>query len=465
MGKTEERIAEFVVKTAAAEIPAASYAAVQRAVLDCIGCMLAGAAQPHGQIITRHARDEGGSGPCTVVGTGIKTSRSMAALANGTLGHALDFDDGGGFGHASVVLLPPALAVGEALGVSGRELLTAYILGFEVGAGLARGARYVQGARGFHSTPVFGALAATAVAARLLGLNQGQTVLALGIAGSMPSGVLQNFGTYTKPLHAGMTARGAVVAARLAQDGWTACDNIVESRAGWASSYIGAGNYDPAAMVAELGTKWASSEKLGIKRFPCCQSIHLGLNSLLSLMDEYGFTAADVERLEVAGLPAHSHVLFYPHPSNAFQGKFSIHYSLATALVDGQLDVDSYVPEKLERPEFAEALQKIDVKVTSNWDTAYAALPGETPLRVQLKDGRVLTRSTGRHSMYGMPANPLTDDDLQAKFRLNAQLTLSSDEAEQALSCWSRLGELPNLRAALETVSAPARDLEPAGQA
>jgi 2-methylcitrate dehydratase PrpD len=454
VGKTEERIAEFVVETTPDEVPARAFAAAARSCLDCIGCMLAGASQPIGQLVAAYVQAETPAGDCTVVGTSLKTSRSMAALANGTLAHALDDDDTSNFAHASVVLLPPALALGESLGVSGRELLTAYLIGLEVGVNLARGAHYAQGARIIHSTTVFGTLAATAVAARLLGLSQPQTVMALGIAGSTPGGVLQNFGTYTKPLHAGLTARNAVMAAQLAGDGWNASDNIIESRAGWAAAYIGAGNYDPAAMVKDLGRDWTATETLRIKRYPCCGSNHLGLDSLLSLIAEHGFSADEVEEVEVAGLPAYSHVLFYPEPTSAYQGKFSIHYTLAPALLDGKIDVDSYQDDKLARPELADTLRKIEVKVMSNWDPAFnSPLPSSTPITVRLKDGRTLSRTTVRQQMYGTAANPLSDDDLAAKFRANARRILSLDQAEAALRTLLGLETCSDVRDALATVA------------
>ncbi len=465
MGKTEARIAEFIVGTQAANIPAESYRAAGRSCFDCVGVMLAGAAQPQGETITRFVAEEGARGECTVVaGGGLKTSRSMAALANATLGHALDFDDMGGFGHPSVVLLPPALAIGEPQGISGRDVLTAYIIGLEVGCHLQQGARYAQGERGFHATAVFGTMAATAVACRLLGLNESRTITALGIAGSTPAGLVQNFGTYTKPLHAGMASRNGVMAALLAQSGWTACDNVVESRVGWGAAYIGEGNYDPAAMVKDLGVVWRSEDTVVIKKYPCCGTNHSALDSLLSLMREHGFTLDEVDEMEAAGLPAISHVLLYPQPRSAYQGKFSIHYNLATALVDGQTDIDSFGDERLTRPEFAAALGKVEVKIASKWDPAYNDHPGETPVTVRLKDGRVLTRSTNRHRMLGSPSDPLPDDQLDAKFRRNARLSLPEDQAEEALRMWRRLGELADVRQALASVEGSSLTADGAGE-
>jgi len=455
MSTTEQRVAEFIVDVKSADIPAAARAAGHQAVFDNVGCMLAGAAQPHGRSIVAFADEEGRPGACTVVGTALRTSRSMAALANGTLGHALDFDDGSGFSHASVNILPAALAVGEPLGVSGRELLDAYVIGLEVGTHLQRGGHYVQGLSGFHMMTIFGVMAATAAAARLLKLDVKQTVMALGIAGSSPSGVIQNFGTPTKPLHAGMTARSGVMAARLAQQDWVACDSILESKAGWAAAFFGADRFDADAMVRGLGTEWTSTNSLLLKRYPCCGSIHGPLDSLLALMQEHGFAAHDVAEVEVAGLPAHSHVLFYPQPTAAFQGKFSMQYSIATALIDGRIDVDSYSEDRLARPEFAETLRKVRIGIHTKWDGGRHGAAG-MPVTVLLKDGRILTRSTERHRIYGKHGNPMVEDDLRAKFHRNALLVLEKAAVTEAQRRWWHLDGEPDIRQALAAVATPA---------
>ena len=204
MGATEERLATFVTETSAEAIPPEAFSKAGNAAFDCLGVTLAGAAQPLGRMITAFVEEEEAAPVSTVIGSSVRTSPYMAALANGTLGHALDYDDMGGFGHPSVALLPTALALGEKLGASGRDILEAYIIGFEAACHLRNGSSYVQGIRGFHNTAVFGTIGATAVAARLLGLDRRQTLMAFGLAGSMPSGLLLNFGTHTKPLHAGM---------------------------------------------------------------------------------------------------------------------------------------------------------------------------------------------------------------------------------------------------------------------
>lgn len=455
MGRTEERVAAFIVDTDARDIPDESYKAANQAVFDCLGVTLAGAAQPHGRMITRHALLEGGSGESSIIGSESKTSATMAALANGTLGHALDYDDMGGFGHPSVALFPPALALGEQAGISGRDLLTAYIIGFEVGYHLSRGAHHVQGVRGFHSTSVFGTMAATAVASRLLNLTKDETIMALGTAGSMPGGVLQNFGTYTKPLHAGMSSRNGVMAALLAKEGWLASEDIIESKVGWAASYIGEDKYDPEAMVANLGVKWGSANSIVFKKYPCCGTNHSGLDSLLGLMQEHKFTRDDVDEVEIYGLPDISHVLLYPDPAYAFQGKFSIQYNLASALVDGHVGMTSYEDSRLRDAGFRDALEKVEVKVTPKWDPEYTDHPSETPIVVRLNDGRVLRQSTNRHQMLGTPQNPLTAEQLKSKFRENAELILGEDRSEAATEVWWDLERVSNVRDAIAAAKSP----------
>jgi 2-methylcitrate dehydratase PrpD len=455
VGKTEQRIAEFIVETSLEDIPAECYTAAREACFDCIGVTLAGAAQAHGRMIVDFVAEEGARGDCTVLGSPIRTSPSMAAFANGTLGHALDYDDMGGFGHPSVVLLPPALALGERAGLSGRELLGGYVIGFEVARHLSKGSHYVQGERGFHSTGVFGTMAATAAACRLLGLGVDQTVIALGIAGSMPSGVLQNFGTHTKPLHAGLASRSGVTAALLAQKGFLGSDNIIESKVGWAAAYMGAGNYDPAAMVKGLGSDWASASSIVIKKYPCCGSNHSTLDSLLGLIREHNIGLEQVEAIEVRGLPALSHVLLYPDPSSSFQGKFSLPYNVATALVDGQINMASFEGDRVMRPEYREALSKVEIKIRSKWDPDYEDHPSENPVTICLKDGRTFTRATNRHQMHGTPTDPLSESELQEKFRNNARLSLSESEVERAISLWWRLDEVADVREATVLAGVP----------
>ena len=453
MGACEERLARFVAETPADAIPAESYRAALQAAFDCVGVALAGAAQPQGRMIVDFVEAQGGNDQCTILGNRLRTSPYLAALANGTLGHALDYDDMGGFGHPSVALLPTALAVGEALGKSGREVLTAYVLGFETGVHLNKGSENVQGLSGFHSTAVFGTIAATAAAARLMGLTTQQTLTAFGLAGSMPSGILQNFGSYTKPLHAGMTCRSGVLAATLAKQGWTATDAFLSSKVGWAHAYIGEHRYDPERMTANLGKIWYSKDTIVIKKYPCCGSNHSALDSLISLLEEHDLKLDDIARVEVDNVPAISHVLLHPNPTLGYQGKFSIHYNIATALVDRRIDIESFTDAKLNRPEYREARAKTEIRVMSNWDPEYEHAPTYNPVAIVLKNGERLTRRTNRRTMHGAPADPLSEQELKDKFRSCASLCLPQNQVEEAIDAWWSFDRAAKIAEPLATVT------------
>ncbi|MBI4199208.1 MAG: MmgE/PrpD family protein [Chloroflexi bacterium] len=453
MGAVEESLARFVAETSPEAIPRASYQAARQGCFDCIGVTLAGAAQAPGQMIARFVAEQESKPVCTVIGTPVRASPHLAALANGTLGHVLDYDDMGAHGypwHPSVSLLPAALALGEELGVGGKEVLTAYLIGFEVAAHLSFGSRSPQAESGFHATAVFGALGATAVACRLLELDTQQTLMALGLAASMPSGILQNFGTHAKSLHAGMACRNGVLAASLARQGWKATDAFIESKVGWAHAYLGEDKYHPEQMVRGLGKTWHSEHTIVIKKYPCCGASHSAVDSLLSLMAEHGLRYEDVKEVHVSLLPALSYVLLYPKPEYGFQGKFSIQYSLAAALLDGGLGIESFEDGAALRPEVQEALDKITVHVLPHWDPGdYAA----NPVRLVLQDGRALERSTSRHQMHGTPLDPLGEEELKDKFLGCARRSLPEAQARQALAAWWDLERAQDIREPLRTVA------------
>jgi 2-methylcitrate dehydratase PrpD len=453
MGVCEERLARFVTETSPDAIPPESYRAALQASFDCVGVALAGAMQPHGKMIVDFVDAQGGKTVCTIIGNKLRTSAYLAALANGTIGHALDYDDMGGFGHPSVALLPTALAVGELLGKSGRDILTAYVLGFEVAVHLNRGAQNVQGLSGFHSTATFGTIGSTAVAARLMGLTTQQTVMAFGLAGSMPSGILQNFGTHTKPLHAGMSCRSGVMAASLAKQGWLATDSFIESKVGWAHAYIGQGKYDPEKMTANLGKTWLSKNTIVIKKYPCCGSNQGALDSLTALLNEHNVSPDDVACVDVDNVPAISHVLLHPNPTYGFQGKFSIHYNIATALVDRKINIESFTDAKLNRPEYRAAREKTHINVLSNWDPDYEHAPTYNPVTITLKSGEKFSKRVNRHTMHGAPADPLSEQELKDKFRYCARMCLPENQVEEAVNAWWNLDRAPTLTEALASVT------------
>jgi 2-methylcitrate dehydratase PrpD len=456
MAATEEKIGRFIVETSEKDIPPEAITSAKLGSFDCIGTMLAGVSSPPGKIITKLIREAGGTPETTVLGTGLRTTPVLGALANGTLAHAQDYDDFGGgkgkWGHPSTILLPPLISLGERMGASGKDILNAYVIGFKVGSAISFGCRYAQGEGGFHNTSLYGTMAATAACARLLKLNVEQTIMALGTAGSMASGILQNFGTYTKALHAGLVGQNSVMACLLAQDGWKATDRVFESRVGFLHAYIGKDKYDLEAIQNYIDKRPLSNE-VTIKKYPCCGDNHCVLDSLLYLLKEHSIDFEDIDRVDVYGMSAFTTVVFNPEPAYGYQGKYSIQYNIATAMLDKHIDIDSFTDEKLNRPQFRKALNKVSVHIISPLDPHFQPAFREYPVTIALKDGRTFHKATNHSSMHGTPADPLTEEELFGKFKSNAVLSLPMSSVTQVCDLWWNMDKMANISDGLKTVA------------
>ena len=443
MGATET-IASWIVNTNYEDIPPEAIRVANESCFDLLGVILAGSTQPVGEIIQKYVDDSGGSNQATVLASGLQTSLANAALANGTMGHALDYDDFGGFGHPTVAIFPALLALGESLNSTGRDLLEAYVIGCELGLALQHTTKYAQMERGFHSTAVIGRMAATAACSKLLGLDHEQTVIALGIAGSMASGVIHNFGTMVKPLHAGLTCRDAVMAAQFAQRGFTAGHQIFEHPLGFTTPILGEGIYDLNQMAEDLGNPFRVQDALIIKKYPCCGGNHAMLDSLFSLMREHNFTWDDVASAEVDQSYL-SIVMLYPEPDDPLKGKFSAKYNVAAALVDGEISIGTFSDEKIADAEIQSAMDKVTTRVLSKWEESAGEVSKGLPVRIILKDGRTFEHVTARDMILGGAKNPWGSDSIKGKFEVNAGMVLPEDRVAETVETWSEIGEVTDL--------------------
>ncbi len=264
-------LADFVAKSRWEDCPASAVAAARGAIFDCLGVMLAGSLEPSARILQDVALAEGGSPLCTIVGTGRRSGAVWAALCNGTAAHALDFDDTNFtlLGHPSAPVLAAGLAAGELALADGQALVHAFLLGFEVETTLAAVINPEHYDHGWHATCTLGTLGAAAAAARLLGLDTPQIRTALAVAASQSSGLKENFGTMTKPFHAGHAARSGVLAALLAREGWTASEQALEGPQGF-FNVLGAGSRRLEALDT-LGAPWKIlSSGVAVKPYPSC---------------------------------------------------------------------------------------------------------------------------------------------------------------------------------------------------
>lgn len=444
------------------DIPAEVVGEAKLRLLDAFGTGLAARARGQLPAVRATARELGGRAEATVIG-GVgdegggagggdadgreRLGAGPAALANGALIHALDFDDTheATLVHSSAVVAPSALAVAEARGAGGAELLAAAIAGYEISARVGLAAPGRLHVRGFHPTSVCGVFAAAAVAAKLRGLEEAGIANALGIAGSQAGGLMEYLadGSQTKPLHAGWAAFSGIVAATLAAHGGSGPASVLEGRFGLLASHVG--EFDPAALSAELGSRWETT-RIAIKPYPVCHAAHTALDAAAELApdpDAIESIAALVAGEVAVGLVLEP-VAAKLRPRTTYDAKFSLPYCLGALLTRGELGLDAFTPEAIADPHALAIAAKVTYEV--------AAFEDGNEL-----SGGVRIRAAGREREAtvlrprGGPAAPLTAAEVKAKFRANATPALGEEGADRVIDLVTTLEHHPaaDLAAAL----------------
>jgi 2-methylcitrate dehydratase PrpD len=426
-----EKLAGWSSSLALSEIPAEVVETAKLHLLDAVGTGLAGLALDQMPAARAVALEIGGEAEATALGLPRRVGAGAAALANGATMHALDFDDTHEVTliHSSVVVGATVLAVGEATGASGAELLAAAIAGYEISSriGLANPGGLHR--KGFHPTSVCGVFAAAAAAARLRGLSAEQTANALGIAGSQASGLMEYLadGSQTKPLHAGWAAQAGIVAAALASHGATGPASVLEGRFGLLASHLG--EFDEAALTAELGSRWETTQ-IAFKAYPCCHLSH----AVLDAVTASGIDAEGVEEM-VALVPGEVAVglVLEPaerklRPATPYEAKFSLPYCIGALLVRGELGVDAFTPEAIVDERALEIAAKVSYEVVDFGEDG-SEISGGVRARAA---GRQLEERVPRPR--GGPSDPLSEDEVRRKFLRNARLALPEEEAEHLLA-------------------------------
>jgi 2-methylcitrate dehydratase PrpD len=434
-------LADFVT---AAEVPGAARVRAATAVLDTVGVALAGAVEPAARIVQATigtAADEG----CTVFGVTRRAAGTDAALANGTAAHALDYDDMCfvSLAHPSAPLVPAALAAGETADASGRAVLDAYVVGFEVQARLGRLMNPRHYARGWHCTSTLGCLSAAAAASRLLQLDRDAAAHALAIAASESSGLKENFGTMVKPLHAGLAARAGLLAALLAQHGMTASAQALDGPQGLLHAMDSEGA-DLSGATADLGTRWEILETgITVKLYPSCAGTHPALDALLDLRARKRLTADDVDIVDIDVDRVTPTVLIYDRPGTALEAKFSMPFCAAAALVDGRVGIDTFDDARLTDRRLAALMSRVTMRVDEALGVNAEPLT-QARVRVRLLDGRTLEQRA--NGARGYPAQPATDEELATKFLACASRALSAERAAIALDRLQAIAQLASIR-------------------
>ncbi len=439
-----ERIAEYITTTGLEDFPPNAIDAAKAAITDCLGCALAGSREPLADVLCNYVDGLGGTPAATVIGRGFKTTSLEAALINGAMSHALDYDDVTFITktHPSAALIPGALPLAEEVGSTGAELLLSYLVGFEVACavGEAISPAYFDDL-GWHPTGPLGTLGAAAAAARLLHLAPGQTAMAISLAASQASGLRQNFGTMTKPYHAGAACRAGVNAAKLVQAGFTASDDALEGRFGFMRAFSGGSGYDPDRAAASLGNRCFMVESgIEIKKYPCCGSAHLALDATSELLRRESFSASEVDYIDVLVDFDPPRSLIHSRPKGGLEGKFSMQYCLAAEIIDGQIGLATFSDEQVMRTEAQELIPRIDMRRHAGFEGQTSWTEAHNRVEVHLKDGRVLTERADRATTGALRG--VTRDDVRVKFLDCAAVALNEEDAEQALAMLDSLEEV-----------------------
>ncbi len=452
-------IAQWVAKRTSIW-PQEAYAVAENSLVDTIACMIAGADHPAIRQLCGLV-SQWGAGPATIIGAPHTLSAPWGALVNGAGAHALDYDDNfdPAKAHASAVLIPALLALGEQEKLTLEALLDAYIVGLQAMGHIGQAVNPFHRNRGWHATATVGAIGAAAGCARLIRLTPEQTAHCISMSTSRAGGFMSQFGTDTKPLHAGFAASGAVQSALMARAGLTAGASTLEGphslrtlmvgqdveelardmlgtdEHGQSTSFV-AGRIAEPLQILENGLK--------VKRFPNCGSTHRALDGLLELREKHDLTADKVASVHVSAPASHLRNLPYDDPHTPNEAKFSLEYNLAVALEQGTVGLTDFTPEAIARSHIRALFAKVSKTPVEKLESAFP-----TEVSISTQSGETLTTSIAMPR--GSREAPLTRDQLFAKLedccaaaKLGAR-TQSIIDALQALDRSAKISDLTAL--------------------
>jgi 2-methylcitrate dehydratase PrpD len=447
-------IAAFVADARLREVDDEVRHLAKRSIIDGIGLALAGSVSECARISGDYLAAMGlpGDRGAAVIGTSLRVPARFAAFANGMAIHADDYDDTqlavakdrvyGLLTHPTAPALPPVLALAECHERSGAEVLTAYLVAVEVECKVAEAIAPRHYQQGFHSTGTCGAIGAAAGAAKVLRLDAEATRRALALGATQAAGLRENFGTMTKPFHAGRAAESGVVAAELASRGFTASPIGLEADRGFFRA--AGGGYAADAILGRLGNPWTfASPGISIKPHPSGSLTHPGMAVMAELIREHGIRAADVERVTVGTNSNMPNALIHHRPANELQAKFSMEFCMAILLLEGRAGLEEFTDEVVERDDVRALIERVDFRVDPVAEAA-GFDKMTTLVAIELRDGR---RLEGRADFgKGSPANPMTDAELADKFHQCAAWgRVPRERAAAILERLWRLEDLPDL--------------------
>lgn len=439
------QLAQFVAGYRDHRAPDECRSVAQAGFTDCVAVLIAGSQERASQLAGEIVRDVEAGEWAPLIPSGRRCAPADAAFVNGVAAHVLDYDDVGMDGHPSIVFVPAILAAGSVLDSCGRDALDAYVVGYEVWSRLKSCEPGQMHDRGFHPTALWGTVGAAAAVASLHRLNLDQSRNAIGIAASLASGLVANFGTMTKSLHAGRAAQAAIVAVDLARRGFTAAADVIEHSTGYLRAHAVLQEGLTLETDFELGRRWAILETgLNIKRYPVCYSTHRPIDAMLGIVEAHRPNPEDVAEIRVGAGTSELLMLRNHEPKTALEAKFSMEFAMAAALIARSVGLEQLDDAFVHRADVVEAMSK--VRSTAIHD-GIAGLPDSPPdtVEVVLKSGAVLNHPPVQFPR-GSWQNPLEPDEMREKFLGCATRFLVQEKAERLFDILWNLESLASVR-------------------
>jgi aconitate decarboxylase len=439
-------LARFASNPPFPTIPEDVVAVVRSGFIDTAATMIAGRGEPVVAIVRAHLTDRTGArGEASLLFGATRASAADAALINATTAHALDFDDVALGGHPSTVLVPALLAEGEALASSGADLLRAYLVGYETWAELIGRDADAHHVKGWHPTAVFGTVAAATAVASLRRLPFEIARHAIALAGSMAGGVVANFGSMTKPFHAGRAASGGVEAVRLAMRGMTAAPDAMEHSAGFLNAISPQGRIDRERPAEALGRELRIREAgLSIKQYPICYATHRVIDAVIGLARREHLQAEQVETVHAEIGPVQASMLRNHAPQSALEAKFSLEFAVASSLIACEVGLAQLTDTFVLRPDVQAAMRKVRIATRNSVCPIEPMFAFADRAQITLKDGRAVDTGEIRFAR-GNAKHPLTETELKGKFFDCARRAPDLD-AQRIYEKLARLESLANAR-------------------
>lgn len=442
-----QKIAAFALELKLADVPQDVLTLAKEHLLDVIGIALASSRFDIGRTVLQAAHELGRGDDAIAIGSGARMPAASAALVNGVLAHALDFDDThiGAIYHASAQAMAASLAAGQVNRSSGAEVLLAFVAALEIGCRLASVGAPDFHNRGFHPTALCGTFAAAAAAGRLYKTTPQALTWSLGLCGSMASGILIGGNSWLKRMHPGWSTHSALAAVALGRAGFLGPDTVFEAtKGGFYQTHIQRTPSADKLPTLSIGQEWMT-RGIALKPYPCCHFIHSFVDAALELRGQ--FSLVDIERVDCPLTPDLHKMVAEPReacirPTIPYRALFSVQYVVALALVRGRVDLSTFHDEPLDSPEvLAVAAKTFCVPdLASDFPVRF---PGE--VIVYLKDGRVL--QCRKAASLGTPDVPLTTEALKAKFMSNATRAIPQEAAQQVMAMVLALEQAPSLDA------------------